>query len=195
VTLREHGRDQSHGPARSRRSHGYDAVTYLGLGLLLPALLGGIWWHRSRRTPRPVAAPVADTRVARARRMLGSLTSTHAGQPTHAGSWVTEMREVVEGMEQLARQQQAIDASLRVAAAQPGEADPTGMRTALRAEVARRRATIDTEIEAGLCSVEAAYLHVLGGVGERSATQASLDAAREALQTRIELDRELRADA
>jgi hypothetical protein len=105
------------------------------------------------------------------------------------------MQEVVEGMEQLVRQQQAIDASLRVAAAQPGEADPTGMRAALRAEVARRRAAIDAEIEAGLCSVEAAYLHVLGGVGERSATQASLDAAREALQTRIELDRELRAEA
>jgi hypothetical protein len=126
--------------------------------------------------------------------MLGALTQAPGGAPSHATSWATEMREVVEGMEQLARQQQAIDASLRVAALQPGETDPTGTRTALRAEVARRRATIDAEIEAGLLSVEAAYLHVIGGVGERSTTQASLDAAREALQTRVELERELRAD-
>lgn len=164
---------------------------YLGLGLLLPALAGGLWWHRSRRTP--ALAPVSDARVARARRMLASLAGT-PGQATPASSWAAEMREVVDGMEQLVRQQQAIDASLRVAGPQPGEADPTGMRASLRAEVARRRAAIDAEIEAGLCSVEAAYLHVLGGVGERSATQASLDAAREALQTRIELDRELRAE-
>jgi len=164
---------------------------YLGLGLLLPALAGGVWWQRSRRGV-PALVPVSDPRVARARRMLGSLT----GQPSPAtASWAAEMREVVDGMEQLVRQQQTIDASLRVAAVQPGEADPTGMRATLRAEVARRRAAIDTEIEAGLCSVEAAYLHVLGGVGERSTTQAGLDAAREALQTRIELDRELRADA
>ena len=52
---------------------------------------------------------------------------------------------------------------------------------------------IDAELDAGLLSVEAAYLHVIGGVGERSTTQASLDAAREALQTRIEIERELRA--
>ncbi|MCX4241362.1 vWA domain-containing protein [Paraliomyxa miuraensis] len=162
----------------------------LGAGLLLPALLGGLWWHRSRRAP----LPVADARVARARRMLDALLRARAGRGSETSSWAIEIREVVEGMEQLARQQQAIDTSLRVAGAQPGEADPTGMRTALRAEVARRRAEIDAELEAGLVSVEAAYLHVLGGVGERSATQASLDAAREALQTRIELERELRVD-
>jgi hypothetical protein len=193
VTVRDHEPEPPRGYAGLRTGGDSDDLRYLGLGLLLPALLGGLWWHRSRRAP--AVAPVADARVARARRMLGSLTGAHAGKPSHASSWVTQMQEVVEGMEQLVRQQQAIDASLRVAAAQPGEADPTGMRAALRAEVARRRAAIDAEIEAGLCSVEAAYLHVLGGVGERSATQASLDAAREALQTRIELDRELRAEA
>lgn len=170
---------------------GPERLGYLGLGLVLPVLVGGLWWHRNRRAP--ALAPVADPRVARARRMLASLTGT-PGRPSHASSWAAEMREVVDGMEQLVRQQQAIDASLRVAAVQPGEGDPTGMRASLRAEVARRRATIDGEIEAGLCSVEAAYLHVLGGVGERSATQASLDAAREALQTRVELERELRAE-
>lgn len=181
-----------HGPlahAHLRPDHGGDGWGYLGLGLLLPALLGGLWWHRSRRAP----APVADARVARARRMLDSLGRARASRATDATSWLTEIREVVEGMEQLARQQQVIDASLRIAGATP-EADATGMRTALRREVARRRAAIDAEIEAGLVSVEAAYLHVLGGVGERSATQASLDAAREALQTRIELERELRVE-
>lgn len=182
------------GTARTRPDHGPrdpEGLGYLGLGLLLPMLAGGLWWHRSRRTP--ALAPVSDARVARARRMLASLAGA-PGQATPASSWATEMREVVDGMEQLVRQQQTIDASLRVAATQPGEGDPTGMRASLRAEVARRRATLDAEIEAGLCSVEAAYLHVLGGVGERSATQASLDAAREALQTRVELERELRAE-
>lgn len=169
---------------------GSGGLGYLGVGLMLPMLVGGLWWHRSRRAP----APIADARVARARRMLGALThARNAAAQSQAPSWATEMREVVEGMEQLARQQQAIDASLRVAALQPGETDPTGTRTALRAEVARRRAAIDAEIEAGLVSVEAAYLHVIGGVGERGTTQASLDAAREALQIRVELERELRA--
>jgi hypothetical protein len=188
---RDHHDPQHYGYTGPRPGGGSDGWQYLGLGLVLPALVGGLWWNRSRRAP----VPVADARVARAHRMLGSLARAHASQPTEATSWVTEMREVVEGMEQLARQQQAIDASLRVVGAQPGETDPTGMRAALRGEVAKRRAVIDTEIEAGLLSVEAAYLHVLGGVGERSATQASLDAAREALQTRIELERELRVDA
>ena len=97
-------------------------------------------------------------------------------------------------MEQLARQQQAIDGSLRVAGAQPGEPDPSGMRASLRAEVARRRQEIDAEIDAGLVSVEAAYLHVIGGVGERATALARLDTAREALQTRIEVERELRVE-
>jgi hypothetical protein len=192
VVLREHGNGPHHAFASSQPAEGTKIWGYLavGLGLVLPALMGGLWWHRSRRAP----APVADARVARARRMLASLTRAHASPPAHATSWVTEMREVVDGMEQLVRQQQALDVSLRVAATQPGESDPTGMRATLRTEVACRRAALDAEVEAGLLSVEAAYLHVLGGVGERSATQASLDAAREALQTRIELDRELRAD-
>ncbi|MEM9461437.1 MAG: vWA domain-containing protein [Myxococcota bacterium] len=161
----------------------------MGLGLLFPALVAGFWWQRSRRTP----APIADARVARARRMVDELTRrTRRGATEDTRSWSGQMQEVVRGMEQLARQQQAIDTSLRVAGAEPTEADPTGMRASLRAEVARRRATIDAEIDAGLLSVETAYLHVIGGVGERSATQASLDAAREALQTRIEIERELR---
>lgn len=171
---------------------GDGSPSYWGLGLVLPALLGGLWWHRSRQVPAP--AQVTDVRVAKARRMLASLARAPGGTE-QARSWADEMHQVVEGMEQLARQQQAIDASLRVVAPQVGEADPTGTRAALRAEVARRRATIDAELEAGLGSIEAAYLHVMGGVGERSATQASLDAAREALQTRVELERELRADA
>lgn len=187
----EHPQPHAHGMPRPGGG-AFDGLGYLGLGLLLPTLAGGLWWHRSRRTPALV--PVTDPRVARARRMITSLAGQGAGQPAHAGSWATEMREVVDGMEQLVRQQQAIDSSLRVAATQPGEADPTGMRAALRAEVMRRRGAIDAEIEAALLSVEAAYLHVLGGVGERSATQASLDAAREALQIRVELERELRAE-
>jgi hypothetical protein len=190
--VRDHEPEQPRISVGPRPGGGSDALQYLGLGLLLPALAGGLWWHRSRRAP--ALAPVVDPRVARARRMLGSLAAQAPGQPSSATSWAAEMREVVDGMEQLVRQQQAIDASLRVAAMQPGETDPTGTRTALRAEVARRRATIDAEIEAGLLSVEAAYLHVIGGVGERSVTQASLDAAREALQTRVELERELRAE-
>lgn len=184
------------GYGAARPGHGFDGWGRLGLALLLPALLGGLWWHRSRRAP----APIADARVARARRMLAALARAHGSRPSRDhSSWAGQMREVVDGMEQLARQQQAIDASLRVAGAQPGEAESTttqaGMRAALRAEVARRRAEIDAELEAGMLSVEAAYLHVMGGVGERSTTQASLDAAREALQTRIELERELRVDA
>lgn len=185
--------DQPYGYATHGHPHhgeDLDGWWMLGLGLLVPALAGGFWWHRSRRAP----APVADARVARARRMVEELTHrTRRAAPEDARSWSGQMREVVQGMEQLARQQQAIDTSLRVAGAEVPEGDPTGMRASLRAEVARRRATIDAEIDAGLLSVEAAYLHVIGGVGERSATQASLDAAREALQTRIEIERELRA--
>lgn len=164
-----------------------------GAGLLLiPAAFGGAWWLRRRR---PSAQPVSDARVARARRMLSELERRARGpQPSEARSWAQEMREVVEGMEQLARQQQAIDGSLRVAGAQPGEPDPSGMRASLRAEVARRRQEIDAEIDAGLVSVEAAYLHVIGGVGERATALARLDTAREALQTRIEVERELRVE-
>ncbi len=179
----------------SRHAHVYGPRdefdwSYLLLGLAVPALLGGLWWHRSRRSE----APIADARVARARRMLAELSSrARAPVSADARSWVTEMREVVDGMEELVRQEQAIDASMRVAGMQPGEEeDPTGMRASLRVEVARRRETIDAEINAGLLSVEAAYLHIIGGVGERSTTQASLDAARESLQTRIEIERELR---
>ncbi len=194
--MNHHGHDheQPCGYAHARNGHSGDWNfgwgSYLGLGLLLPALMGGMWWARSRRS----LPPVADARVARARRMVDELTRrARDARQADARSWSTEMREVVDGIEQLARQRQAIDASLRVAGATVDESDPTGMRTSLRAEVARRCETIDAEIDAGVVSVEAAYLHVIGGVGERSATQASLDAAREALQTRIEIERELRS--
>lgn len=169
---------------------GWDgAWGWLGLSLV-PAFFAGFWWHRSRR----VLAPIHDARVARVRRMHAELTRL-SREPRHADakSWSAQVREVVEGLEQLARQKQAIDASLRVAGHHE-TADPTGMRTSLRNEVARRCATIDAEIDAGVVSVEAAYLHALGGVGERTAAQAGLDAALEALQTRIELEHELRAD-
>lgn len=160
---------------------------WLGLGLV-PAFMAGFWWHRSRR----VLAPVSDARVARARRMLAELGRL-AREPRHADakSWTAQVREVVEGIEQLARQQQAIDASLRVAG-HTDATDRSGMRATLLDEVARRRKSIDAEIDAGLVAVEAAYLHAIGGVGERTNTQASLDAALEALQTRIELEHELR---
>ncbi|MEX1362298.1 MAG: vWA domain-containing protein [Nannocystaceae bacterium] len=161
---------------------------WLALGLLVPAIVGGGWWLRSRRA----VAPVSDARVARARRMVSELERRAGARPSEARSWAVQMREVVDGMEQLARQQQAIDASLRVAGAQPGEADPSGMRASLREEVAKRRAAIDAEIDAGLVSVDAAYLHVIGGVGERETALARLDGARETLQTRLEVERELR---
>lgn len=191
IAMGSHG-DQPCGYAMSRM-HDDDGWGWWAGGLaFIPALLGGLWWLRNRRS---IIAPVTDARVARARRMLTELDRRARGpRPTEARSWATEMREVVEGMEQLARQQQAIDSSLRVAGAEPGEADPTGMRASLRAEVAKRREAIDAEIDAGLVSVEAAYLHVIGGVGERATALARLDTAREALQTRIEVERELRVD-
>ncbi|MEM7152974.1 MAG: vWA domain-containing protein [Myxococcota bacterium] len=160
----------------------------LGLGLLVPGFVAGRRWARVTRVPA-----VSDPRVARARRMLRELNRHDRGaSTTDAGSWHAQMQEVVEGMEQLVRQQQAISTSLRVAGALPEEAGSEGVRSSLRSEVERRRTAIDSEIDAGLVSVEAAYLHVISGVGESSATQASLDAAREALQTRIDVDRELR---
>lgn len=195
VPTQSHRHDGHRGHAHRRHEHHGTfpwGLSLFGLGLLLPAGLAGFWWARGRRA----LPPVHDSRVARARRMLTELSRRARGtaQTAEARGWVTETREVVEGIEQLARQRQAIDASLRVAGTEPQQADPTGMRASLRAEVYRRCQAIDAEIDAGLVSVEAAYLHVIGGVGERSATQANLDAAREALQSRIEIERELRLD-
>ena len=181
---------QAHAPVAyvHARNDGPSPWWLLGLGLLVPGFVAGRRWTRL-----PAVPPITDPRVARARRMLGELERSRGLAATETESWRAEIGEVVDGMEQLVRKRDAISTSLRVAGALPEEAGSDGVRSSLRTEVERRRAAIDAEIDAGLVSVEAAYLHLISGVGESSATQASLDAAREALQTRIDVDRELRS--
>ncbi|MCH9680001.1 MAG: VWA domain-containing protein [Deltaproteobacteria bacterium] len=179
------------------RAHGFGGghdpwwYVLVGTGLLLPLALAGYWWHRRGRA----VLPSPDARVARARRLVDELTRlAKTSDNAEARSWSPQVREVAEGIEQLSRQRQAIDASLRSAGAPLHEHDADGMRGALAAEVSQRRQAIDAEIDAGLLSIESAYLHVIGGVGHRSTAQANLDAAREALHTRLEVERELRIE-
>ncbi len=163
----------------------------IAMALLLPLGLAGLWWRRRGR----VALPAPDVRVTRAQRLVDEVTRlAKTSDNAEARSWSPHVREVAEGIEQLTRQRQAIDASLRSAGAPLTDGDIDGMRGDLRAQIAQRRQAIDAEIDSGLLSIEAAYLHVIGGVGHRSTAQANLDAAREALQTRLEVERELRVD-